>query len=53
VGTAEGALRALEREPFDLAFLDLRLGDGSGVLSPAYAYQSVLVAERGRTAGSR
>jgi len=31
VGSAAGALEALERSPFDIAFLDLRLGDGDGL----------------------
>jgi two-component system, NtrC family, response regulator AlgB len=31
VGAQEGALQALERDSFDLAFLDLRLGETSGL----------------------
>lgn len=31
VSSAEGALHALVQQPYDLAFLDLRLGDGSGL----------------------
>jgi len=31
VGSADGALEALERSPFDIAFLDLRLGDTDGL----------------------
>ena len=31
VGSAEAAFEALERQPFDLAFLDLRLGDVDGL----------------------
>jgi NtrC-family two-component system response regulator AlgB len=31
VATAEAALAAVEREPFDVAFLDLRLGSASGL----------------------
>ncbi|HEY2775070.1 MAG TPA: sigma-54 dependent transcriptional regulator [Candidatus Binatia bacterium] len=31
VATAESALEALERAPFDIAFLDLRLGDADGL----------------------
>jgi two-component system, NtrC family, response regulator AlgB len=30
-GTAAAALDHLERQPFDIAFLDLRLGDGNGL----------------------
>ena len=31
VASADGALQLLSRQPFDLAFLDLRLGDSSGL----------------------
>jgi two-component system, NtrC family, response regulator AlgB len=31
VGSADAALEAVEREAFDLAFLDLRLGERSGI----------------------
>ncbi len=31
VSSAEGALHALAQQPYDLAFLDLRLGDSSGL----------------------
>src|SRR5262245_35985793 len=31
VGTAEGAVEALEREAYDIAFLDVRLGTTSGL----------------------
>ena len=41
VASADGALQSLSRQPFDLAFLDLRLGDGSGLdLIPKFLAES-------------
>ena len=41
VASADSALQSLSRQPFDLAFLDLRLGDGSGLdLIPKFLAES-------------
>ena len=41
VASADGALQSLSRQSFDLAFLDLRLGDGSGLdLIPKFLAES-------------
>src|SRR4026207_1327605 len=41
VASADGAIQSLSRQPFDLAFLDLRLGDGSGLdLIPKFLAES-------------
>ncbi len=44
VASAAAALEALERAPFDIAFLDLRLGDGDGLdlLAPLLAARPAL-----------